>query len=155
MFLDWSENRASFKVAPARGNLSLITKKRSFSFNFRGFNKAQNIKVLAGGSERKFEALFDTKTSTVTVFIGDIETDEEIEIILESQCLMSNNDSAVEFAHDIIMKSQFNEDFKNDIFNEFISKKSEDEKLEKFKWYAQSADKQYVTEALIELLRLT
>ena len=155
MSLDWSENHALFKVASARGNLSLIPKKRSFSFNFRGFNKVQNIKVLAGRSERKFEVSFDAKTSTVTVFVDDVKTDEEIEIILKSECLRCNNDSAVEFAHDIIMKSQFNEDFKNEIFSEFISKKPKDEKLEKFKWYAQSADRQYVTEALIELLLLT
>jgi len=73
------EERASFKILPARGNTEAVPERRSWKLSFVGFADTR-VQVFVGGTEITAEMGYDEATHTLTVMISDLAVDQALEV---------------------------------------------------------------------------
>ena len=120
--LKWG-NDALFIINPAKGNVSLLPQKRSWSICFRGFAKDINTEVSIGGESVKADLSYDSYTNTTEVTIKDVPVSERICIKITAESLITDNSSANDRAFDIIMHSQIGYGVKTALWDAFCANK--------------------------------
>lgn len=100
MTLKWGEN-AVFTIHPAKGDLSLIPKRRSWTVSLRGFHKDAAVQAnIPGASIARMQ---DTNTTCVTVTVENTET---VVITVSGEQLMHDNGDVMERCRDVVLFSQ-------------------------------------------------
>ncbi len=112
MTLSYTDQRAVFTVNGAKGDLSLIPKKRTYEIKLRGFNAPE--KVLVNGKEEKFT--FDSLTHTVSVFVK-ATAKKGFTLEVEAKDLQNRNTDRIDKITDILKRAQTGNPFKEKIYN--------------------------------------
>ncbi len=127
MTLDYSEEYATFTLHPAKGELSLIPKKREYKIKLVGFNAPERI--LINGKETGFE--YNKDNHTVTVKVAAL-VKKGFTLEIEGR-LMSDNGDNLERITDILKRSNVGNPFKERIYNYILKNyKPEEYCLERF-----------------------
>lgn len=152
MTLSYSDTRTVFTVNGAKGDLSLIPRKREYEIKLRGFNAPE--KVLVNSKEAKFT--FDSATHTVSVIVK-ATAKKGFVLEVEGEDLQNRNADRIDKAIDILKRAQVGNPFKERIYN-YILKNYDPEAtlLERFIYRmvegCEGKDHLDVIDALIEQL---
>ena len=111
MTLNYTDTKAVFTLNGAKGDLSLIPKKRVYEIKLRGFNSPD--RVLVNGKEESFT--FDKATHTVSVFVkAAVKKGFVLEV--EAKDLQNRNEDRIDKAIDILKRAQTGNPFKEKIY---------------------------------------
>ncbi|MBQ8202844.1 MAG: DUF5110 domain-containing protein [Clostridia bacterium] len=89
MSLEWGEN-ATFKIAAAKGDTSLIPENREWNIHLRGFNKDIKVKAFVNGKEIKAQSIYDSETLTTSLTVS-AKTMDEVKVEIEGESLITDN----------------------------------------------------------------
>lgn len=91
--MEYEEQKAAvFRIHPARGDLSLIQKKRSYRIEMTGFADAKGeVQVTADGEKLEVETSYDEKKQAVLISIPETEVTKEIQVLLDSRMRKTDN----------------------------------------------------------------
>ena len=92
---NWASTDLAFKgetftISPAKGNLSVLPKKRSWKITFCSVEKGA-VKVTVGGKAIKAEVSYDKDFNRLTVLIPATKVDKEISILFEAPVKIADN----------------------------------------------------------------
>ncbi len=104
MKLEWGKE-AIFTLACAKGDTSLIPAKRNWELSFRGFNKNTSLRVTIDGKETSVNTEYEKETNSIIVQVA-ASIDEEINVVLSGEKLVTDNCGIKERCLDILQKSQ-------------------------------------------------
>lgn len=147
--LNWGKE-AVFTIAPAKGELSLIPEKRSWSIKLRGFHKDARVKVLVNGTEVAAEA--SRQGNTTCVWVAAAVTDR-VELHITGEQLIHDNADAIDRISDILQRSQISTAEKEYVMETVLSGKTTHEKMVAMHW--RSSESGAVVDAIKEQLSLT
>ena len=93
MFTYTEGEKAEFVINPAKGNLSLIPKERSYTVELTGYQKvsAEQLTVLVENQAVTAEVTYDAKKQAVIVQIPSTSVQKEIRIIIDKALRQTNN----------------------------------------------------------------
>lgn len=92
--MKWSGNGdAVFRISPARGNLSVIPEKRSYTLLFRNVENC-GVSVRIAQKETAVRSSYDGKTRTLSVGLPECDVDCAIDILFRDSLKIAENDVA-------------------------------------------------------------
>ena len=114
--LNWSEEKAEFTIHSASGNLSLIPKLRNYKLVFKGFKS--NCEFFA--EVEKLNAIYDKKTNSYTVCIGNVDIAKGCNITIKSDDgLLHDNSDYLARCYDIVLHSQATNVIKHKLYYDY------------------------------------
>ncbi len=106
--LEWSSNKAEFKINAAEGDLSLIPQKRNYTLCFRGFCEEIEVSCEQNGKQIPFNTRYDDATCSLYVTVDSVSTDGYITVTLESKInnFAPSDKSLYDRMYDVILGAQ-------------------------------------------------
>lgn len=80
----WNEDRMSFEIAPASGDVSLIPEQRTYDLVFRGIHAPQSITVDVDGQTRQVESDYDAPSGTLRLAPLPLAANEALQVTLHA-----------------------------------------------------------------------
>lgn len=121
MSLEWN-SAPVFTVKPAKGMLSLLPKKRNYTFVLRGYNANISVKVLVDGKEIESTHSYDGATHSFVVKLS-ADVSSEIKLVISGENLITDNGDALTRINALLCKVQCYSSLKHAIM-EIVSDKS-------------------------------
>ncbi len=110
--LVWGET-AIFKILPARGNTTVVPKRRTWRLSFVGFTDTL-VKVSVGGAEIAAETSYDETSHTLTVITPELAVQESLDVTMASARIAVNAVEAEIFA--LLNRAQIHFHLKEQIY---------------------------------------
>ena len=100
---EYTAENATLTIHPAEGDLSLLSEQREFTVVFKGFSS--DCRFFMG--EEQLTAIYDSKTASYTLTLGDVNTAVGVSIRVLSTCILQHNNSDYyERIVDLLTKAQ-------------------------------------------------
>lgn len=116
MELAWSD-KATLKIHAAKGDLSFLPKKRSWTIRLRGVEKPEAVEVTVEGDVRKADFSYEPETATVSVCLEKIDITKELQLhFISNEPLLYKNSSVRDRIFHILLHAQTSYRTKTDIW---------------------------------------
>ena len=124
--MDYSEgDTAVFNIHGAKGQLELVPDKRSYVFEFAGYeaDAVKEVKVFAGNKAAEAELSYNKQKKAVVVMIPTVDVTEEIQISLPAGCKTKEN-AVTERCFDFLNQAEISFVLKDQLYTLIKSGKS-------------------------------
>ncbi|MBO5837629.1 MAG: DUF5110 domain-containing protein [Oscillospiraceae bacterium] len=115
MDLRYTDQQATFTIAPAQGMRSLIPQVRQYAVLLRGFAQPETVTV--AGNPAKFS--YDPSTHTIRVE-AEAAVSEGVTICVSGSDLCNRNTDVLQQAVEILKRSQTGMTFKEEVYNKLL-----------------------------------
>jgi len=149
MELVWGD-RATFTIAPAAGDRSLIPQKRSWNMKLRGFHKDIRVRVLVNGEEVAAQSTREGNTTCIAVTAA---VADRVELLISGNKLIHDNADVPERINRLLQRSYIGTGEKETLARICASQEPLHKKTTLMYWQARQTVA--VSDALKELLSLT
>ncbi len=117
----WQEKK-TFVIHPAKGNVHLIPEKRNYKLVFYGIAEDAVSKVFLDGVEKPYEQTYDREKHLLTLEIMDCPVQKKLEVFLKAETeILKNNLEA--YAYRILNRAQIPFVVKEKLYKELCAKK--------------------------------
>lgn len=114
MILEWNAS-PHFTLKPAKGELSILPKKRNYRFVLRGFYETVSVEVSVDGQVVPVECNYDMTTHSL-FFDVDVNVTSEIDIAIGGECLITDNGDECERCMKILQNAQLHYETKYSVY---------------------------------------
>ena len=102
--LEWGE-RKRFTIHPVEGELSLIPERRSYTVKLYGVGRDSVEGVHVNGGSTAYETLFDEKRNILTVMLGEVNSTDQVEVLVRSDAVLREN-NILDNAYELLNRAQ-------------------------------------------------
>lgn len=115
MELEWG-NDVTFKISPVTGEQRLVPKSRAIKVLFRGYQNTEQLTVTANGKMLECQSDYDVGTQTLTLDIGQHDSQSSLLITFTGNNLLSDNSNWLEKLYALLDQAQIDFDLKEQIY---------------------------------------
>lgn len=118
----YSKQRTRLTIHPAKGDLSVVPRKRSWTIRIGGIRQGSRVRVTVGGKPVKVESRYDPKPNTQVVIVPPVAISAKVDVSVSSakQPLLNRDDRFIARMERVLAGFELHVNAKQRLYQRFV-----------------------------------